>query len=379
MTAPWIELKASALRHNVDVFRKVLGPARLGAVLKANAYGHGLAEVLSVVHDHVDAAYVISADDAFRLRKLAGETKQVIVIGAVTPDEVVELARHRCEVVLADDGWPAAVTALREEHLRARVHLHLDTGLGREGFTPPELPALAEQLKAVTDTLQIVGVLSHFSNTEDVTEQGYALSQVEAFESGYEYLRTALELPPTTQRHLAASAAALVLPKARYDIARIGIALYGLWPSTETRLSARLVLNEVPQLEPVLSWKCRSQAVKTLPAGAFVGYGCTYRCSRETKVAVLPVGYFDGYPRLLSSRAHVLVNGTRCPVLGRVMMNHIVVDISGAGVEGSSVVATLLGTDGAEQVSAEMLATWAQTINYEIVARLGAHLRRVVV
>jgi len=140
-----------------------------------------------------------------------------------------------------------------------------------------------------------------------------------------------------------------------------------------------VTLDSVPSLEPVLTWKCRSQTIKKLPAGAFVGYGCTYRCREETLVAVLPVGYFDGYPRALSSRAYVLVGGVRCPVLGRVMMNHIVVDVSRIQGAGESVVATLIGSDGQEQVTADQLADWAGTINYEIVARLGAHLRRVVV
>ncbi len=382
--ASWLELNGAALRRNVGVFRQLLGPAQLGAVLKAEAYGHGLTETLPIVHPLVDAIYVITPQDGFSVRAFEASTherRQVVVIGAMTAAETVELARRDVDVVFADAGWPAAVAALRASQLGkpARVHVHLDTGLGREGFVAADLPSLCAGLKEARDVVQVVGVLSHFSNTEDVTEQAYALAQVEAFETGFRFLRDELRLPDTVQRHLAASAAAMVLPQARFEIVRVGIALYGLWPSSETRLSARLVLDRVPQLEPVLSWRCRSQAIKQLPAGAYVGYGCTYRCSQETRVAVLPVGYYDGYPRLLSNRGHVLVQGQRCPVLGRVMMNHIVVDISRVqGVEGP-VVATLLGSDGSETVSADLMGEWAQTINYEIVARLGSHLRRVVV
>jgi alanine racemase len=138
------------------------------------------------------------------------------------------------------------------------------------------------------------------------------------------------------------------------------------------------VLGALPELRPVLSWHCPAQLVKWLPAGAYVGYGCTWRCPTGTRIAVLPVGYSDGYPRLLTSRAHVLVNGQRCAVLGRVMMNHVVVDVTRAARGDEPVVATLLGRDGDEQVTADQLATWAQTINYELVTRVGAHLRRVV-
>ena len=171
----------------------------------------------------------------------------------------------------------------------------------------------------------------------------------------------------------------MVLPSARFEIVRLGIALYGLWPSSETRLSARLVLGDVPHLHPVMTWKCRSQIVKWLPAGSYVGYGCTYRCPTDTRVAVLPLGYYDGYPRLASGKAYVLVNGQRCTVLGRVMMNHIVVDVTRAATSDEPITATLLGTDGAEHLSADTLAAWAQTINYEIVTRLGEHIRRIVV
>jgi alanine racemase len=192
-------------------------------------------------------------------------------------------------------------------------------------------------------------------------------------------LRASVPVEEPLQRHMAASAATLVLPRARYDAQRVGISLYGLWPSTETRLSARLVLGRVPELRPVLSWRCPSQVVKWLPAGSYVGYGCTYRCPEATRVAILPVGYFDGYARLMSGKAHVLVNGRRCPVLGRIMMNHIIVDVTRATHDERPLTATLIGKDGDEHLHVENLADWAQTIHYEFATRLGAHLRRVVV
>jgi alanine racemase len=223
------------------------------------------------------------------------------------------------------------------------------------------------------------GVLSHFANTEDVTEQDYASTQLANFDAGVALLQSRAGVKSDVQRHFAASAAALVLPPSRLDVVRVGIAMYGLWPSAETRLSARVVLGSVPTLEPVLSWKAPSQVVKWLPAGSFVGYGCTWRCAADTRVAVLPVGYWDGYPRLASGKAHVLVNGKRCAVLGRVMMNHLIVDVTHATSNDAPVVATLLGRDGDESVSAETIASWAQTIHYETMTRLGPHLRRVVV
>ncbi len=383
-----LELSRRAVATNVATFRGLEGGKvrRLGAVLKGNAYGHGFEPMLSVLHPLVDALYVISPNEALAIREREREEgwlrRHVLVIGPVSADEAVDLARSNVDVVVADGHWDAHVAALRKAHLvePLKVHVHLDTGLGREGFTPDQLAkGEAGFLAAAQDVVTVAGVLSHFANTEDVTEQRYAEAQLAAFDVGFRALTASVPVPPGVQRHMAASAAALVLPPARHDVLRVGIALYGLWPSAETRLSARVVLGQVPALEPVLSWRCPSQVVKWLPAGAYVGYGCTFRCGAPTRVAVLPVGYFDGYPRLLSGRAHVLVNGQRCPVLGRVMMNHLIVDVTRATVDERPVAATLIGKDGDEALAVEQLATWADTIHYEIVTRLGEHLARTVV
>ena len=350
--ASWLEIDGSALAHNAAIFREVLGAGvRLGGVLKGNAYGHGFAEVLPLARKACDALYVIEAREALAIREIeartAGPRRQLLVLGAVDAEEAVELARANVEVAIA--------------------------------FTSGELPAALGWLVQARDAIEVAGVLSHFANTEDVTEQSYAGQQLDAFDEGSRRVREALGLTGPLERHIAASAAALLLPQARHEVVRVGISLYGLWPSSETRLSARALLGRVPELRPVLSWRCRSQLTKWLPSGSYVGYGCTYRCPVDTRIAVLPMGYADGYPRLLSSRAHALVEGQRCPVLGRVMMNHVVIDVTRAARTDGPVTATLLGRDGDEQVSADQLAVWAQTINYEIVTRIGAHLRRVVI
>ncbi|MEN9530107.1 MAG: Alanine racemase [Pseudomonadota bacterium] len=382
----WVEIDGSALRANLAAFRTLLGEGehRLGVVLKANAYGHGLLEILSVVHPLVDIIHLISPRDALQIRKFE-ESRQwprrrLLVIGATSPEEFVQLAEEGVEVTLGDDNAAAAVAALKARGLRAVAHVHVETGLSREGFFPEHMPRQLAFLAEPDCPFDVRGVLSHFANTEDVTEQQYALQQLKQFDAGIDSLSALLSKNSADfERHIAASAATLVLPSSHCDFVRVGISLYGLWPSTETRLSAKIVLPKLPKLKPVLSWRCRSQIVKTLSAGSYVGYGCTFRCERETKIAVLPIGYYDGYPRLLSGRAHVLVHGHRAPVLGRVMMNHIVVDVTGVAGDEGQVVATLLGSDSGETVSAEMVAGWAQTIHYEIVTRIGSHLRRIVI
>jgi alanine racemase len=368
--ASFIELDASAVRHNTAVYRGLLGDTALGCVLKGNAYGHGLPGMAALFRDHVDTTYVIEAEDA--LVALRAGHRRVLVIGVVSPDEAVTLARAGAELVLAGPGWFPIAAAVGAAGERLRIHLHIDSGLSREGARPEEVHTV---FAGVYDgALDVIGVLTHFADTEDVTEHTYARSQLACFERGVAAV-TAL-VGRAVERHAAASAAALVLPESRLDVVRVGIALYGLWPSRETRLSAALVHGALPELRPVLSWRCPSQLVKAVPAGSYVGYGCTHRCTRDSILAVLPVGYFDGYPRLLSGRAHVLVRGQRCPVVGRVMMNHILVDVTDTAAPGERVEATLIGCDGEETLSADQLADWANTINYELVARLPPHLRR---
>ena len=381
----WIELSASALKQNMLEFQKVISPhSQLGVVLKGNAYGHGLKEVLSMVHDLVDCIYLISARDAFFVREFEKAhhlpTRRILVIGVTSELEFLECARLGIEVTLGVTNWKRFIPLLQTNLIQCKAHLHLDTGLSREGIREVDLVSEVQELLQYRDWIDLVGLMSHFANTEDVTEQEYALEQLAVFERMSQTVQGLIGSQKKLEHHLAASAATLVLPQSRFDRVRIGISLYGLWPSTEARISAKLVLKNMPELKPVLSWKCKSQIIKSIPKGTYVGYGCTYRCDQDTVIAIFPVGYFDGYPRLASGKAHVLVHGRRCSVIGRLMMNHMIVDVTSVVRPGESeVMATLLGVQGEEKITAELMAGWAQTIPYEIVTRLGSHLSRVIV
>ena len=233
--ASWIELSQRAYAANVAVFRKVAGAGRLGVVLKGNAYGHGLEATLSLAHALVDVLYVITPGEAAAIRaweKTHGQPeREVLVLGALSPEACVELARLNVSAVAADRGFEAAVKS------GVSIHVHLDTGLSREGFTLEQVRAGEADFLRGAD---VRGVMSHFANTEDVTEQSYARQQLANFEAGLALLRERIGLAHP-ERHFAASAAALVLPPSRLDVLRIGIAQYGLWPSAETR--SRRVVN----------------------------------------------------------------------------------------------------------------------------------------
>jgi alanine racemase len=256
------------------------------------------------------------------------------------------------------------------------VHLKIETGTHRQGFAEADVPAVAERVRR-SGRLVLEGLGTHFANIEDTTDHGYAERQLAAFDRVAAGLRRAgIDVPV---RHAACSAAALLFTRTHLDLARIGVSLYGLWPSKETYVSCLERGKPTLHLRPALTWKTKIAQVKSVDEGSFVGYGCTYRVTRPSRIAVLPVGYHEGYDRGLSNVAHVLIRGRRAPLRGRVCMNMCMVDVTdvpGVALEDEVV---LLGRQGDERISAEQIAGWCSTISYEVVARIHPTLRRVVV
>lgn len=372
-----VEISRSALVHNVGIFRGLAGPRRrLLAVVKANAYGHGMLEVSRIALDAgADWLGVHSLDEGLRLRG-AGFAAPVLVLGYVPLDGLAEAVAADLRFVVYNNETlvrlgPAAASADRP----ARIHVKVETGTHRQGVRRADVVAFVRRAAKVPGVV-VEGLTSHFANIEDTTIRDYPRLQLRIFREASDRLRAAGFRIPL--RHMASSAAALVFPETRFDLVRAGIGLYGLWPSKETLLSCHLRKGAPPRLRPVLAWKARVAQVKEVPAGAFVGYGCTYRTTRRSRLAVIPAGYAEGYDRRLSNAGHVLIRGRRAPVRGRVAMDFFtadVTDIPGVALEDE---ATLIGRDGRERVTADQLAGLSGTIAYEIVARISPLVPRIV-
>lgn len=390
----WIELDREAYQNNVFIYKNLIGEnVKLGCVLKGNAYGHGFYEMVELAYENpIDIIFVINPYDALFIRKFESEVpqkkkKRIIILGPTMPDEMIACAENDIEISLGDthfleDNYFTPLEKYQQKSKKfksLKIHLHVDTGLGREGIRIEKLSKILGLYKKYENITFIQGIMSHFSNVEDVTEQQYAYVQLDALELAYHHIVDTLQLKYKPERHIAQSAATLIMPRYQYDIVRVGISMYGLWPSTETKISARVLMPDTPQLIPVLSWRTHTQAIREISEGSYIGYGCSYRADRNLQIAVLPVGYYDGYPRALSNLGHVLIQGKRCKILGRVMMNYCIVDVTEINHDNQPLTATLIGHDGEEMISAEMLANWDDTINYEIVTRLGAHLKRKII
>lgn len=369
----WVELDADAPGRNLGELRRAAGGTPLVcAVVKSNAYGHGLAEMAGLI-PAADWLGVNSIDEGIALRRL-GETRPVLVLGHVPLGRLPEALADDLRLTVYNFETLDALRSCASGRTPARLHLKVETGTGRQGIHPDRAGEFASRARS-TPGVELEGLSTHFANIEDTLNHSYAESQLEVFGRVLESFGA--ERPRVV--HTACTAAAILFPETSFDMIRAGIGLYGLWPSRETFLSAGLSGRPVPRLGPVLSWKTRIAQLKEMPSGSYIGYGCSYRTTRPSRIAVLPVGYYDGYDRALGNAAHVLVRGRRAPVVGRVCMNLCmadVTDVPGVSLEDEVV---LLGRDGDETVTAETMAAWAGTINYEIVARINPLLPRRIV
>ncbi len=358
-----ILLSGGALRHNVRVLRSLFGEgAPVAAVVKGNAYGHGLAEIAGVLESEVEAFQV---DDLDELRALRGvSNKRTLVLGYVPKSDVAEAALLGGELAVYDFA--------RLDHLaasNARVHVKVDALLGRQGILPNEVGRLAAELRR-RPSIEVLSAYTHFANIEDTTDLVHAQAQLEVFERCFAELRQAFS---HLRRHVSATSGVMALGSGD-DLVRLGIGIYGMYPSAS--LERR---NAALGLRPVMTWRTRLAQVKELPARHPVGYGLTYLTSRPTRIGIVPQGYADGYDRGLSNVGEVLVGGRRCPVLGRVAMNMFAVDLSGVPDSHPEDEVVLLGEQGSERITAEEIASRLGTINYEVTARISPLLARRIV
>ena len=374
-TKTWVEVSKRALTENVRAFRvhttaraKGAAPGMM-AVIKSNAYGHGLTEVAETVKKQVDWFGVDSVDEGRRLRK-AGIKKPVLVLGYTMKDRLADLVRHDLSFVVYD---ASIVLALRKVKGIAKIHLKLETGTARQGLAGEELRSLAKHISK-SKNIVVEGAYTHFANVEE--DDVFAKQQIARFVGELAVLKEEGIEPKVC--HAACSAAALTLPDAYFDLFRLGISMYGLWPSEHTRKDILRRTKEM-NLQPALSWKTVVAQVKSVKKGTPVGYGLTEKVTKDSTLAVLPIGYWDGYDRHLSGRGYVLIGGKRCKIVGRICMNMCMADVTAVkGVKPEDEV-VLIGSQGKETVTAEELAGVVGTINYEIVTRINPTIPRTMI
>jgi len=356
----------AALCWNLQQIRAKVGArVRILSMVKANAYGHGAAAAAkTLLAAGGDELGVATVDEGIELRQ-SGIGAPILVVAGVYADQLEQFFAHSLTPVIYDlSSLTELEAAVKKRGTTLNVHLKIDTGMGRLGLRASEIESWLPQLNALR-AIKIDGVFSHFSTAESV-DGDYTRNQLETFTGVVTRLRAT---GMTALFHFANSAATITQPAAYFDMVRPGIMLYGAYPSP--------AMAQQIALKPVLSWLTKIIQLKKVPAGTSISYGQTFITKRESLIATLPVGYADGYLRVLSNRAEALVRGQRAPVAGRVCMDLTMLDVTDIREvqQGDEVV--LLGRQDRAEISADEMAVWANTISYEIFTSIGARVPRI--
>ena len=357
-----------AVRQNFEVMRRLIPPGTgICAVIKTDAYGHGAVPIARMMEGepYIRGFAVAAVEEALTLRE-AGIEKPILILGYVFPEDYETLVRFAVRPAVFTEEMAVALSRAAEKEQKVLpIHIALDTGMSRIGFLPGE--EALEQVVRISKLpfLQVEGMFTHFARADeaDKTIAQDALSKYLGFAEALE--RKGVTVPI---RHCANSAAILELPEAHLDMVRAGITIYGIYPSEEMRRDK--------DIRPVMQLKSHVAHVKTVPAGTPVSYGGTYVTTRQTRIATIPVGYGDGYPRSLSSRGYVLIDGKKAPILGRVCMDQFMVDVTGLDVKTGDEV-TLMGYDHGAFLGVEELGALSGRFPYEFVCDIGPRVKRV--
>jgi alanine racemase len=363
----YAEINLDAIVKNVDNLM-ALTKENTGAlaVVKADGYGHGDVAVAKAVAQKVTGYAVATLDEAVNLRE-NGVKKPILVLGYVDPYEFDILVSHEITATVFDvETAQLLADAARVQKKQAHCHIKVDTGMRRIGLEPDENGiAIVKQITALKE-LSADGIFTHFA-TSDETDKTSAEHQFKLFTDFTGRLEK--EGIHFTYRHCANSAAVIDMPQVDLDMVRLGIAMYGMYPSDEVK-------KEKVELFPALDLKSHVTMVKEIPAGEKVSYGGTFTTTRTTKLATVSVGYGDGYPRALSSKGYVLVRGQKAPIVGRVCMDQMMVDVTDIENVTRADIVTLIGKDGDAEITVEEIAALAGTFNYEFVCDLGKRIPR---
>jgi len=368
----WVEISRRSLESNIKQFRSLIGKDVLMCpCVKANAYGHGLVETAKIFSGSGADWLSVNALYEAKILREAGIECPIYVMGYIGLDDLEKAAELELRIVVYNKE---TIEKLGEIGKAVKVHIKVETGNNRQGVLMEDLLDFANSIKGF-ENIEIEGMATHFANIEDTTDHSYAEKQLAKFQEAAELLENAGFSVPI--KHCANSAATILFKKTYFNMVRTGIANYGMWPSNETYVSYLKEIGDGFELKPAFTWKTKIAQIKTIKAGEYIGYGCTYKTGHESKIAILPIGYYDGYDRGING-GHVLIHGKRAAIRGRVCMNIIMIDVTDIPEAKLEDEVILIGKDADEEISAEQFGTWAGTINYEVTTRINERIGRKI-
>lgn len=367
----WLEIDRNGFDHNIQLYKKEVAPSLLAVVVKSNAYGHGIEHiaVLAQKNDNVDYICTVSLSEAIFLRK-EGIKKPILVL-SILNDGLEQAFMHDIDLVVYDMQQALALHAIGVLlKQKINVHIKVDTGLSRLGVIYYDAISFIKkiyQLPYVT----VQGLFTHFAESEKA-DRFFTQLQIERFKEIVDSLEKEKIIIPL--KHASCSAAITAYLKSHFTMARVGIGAYGLWPSADNKKLTQ-EQNSLFSLNPILTWKTKIVQLKDISAGSYIGYNRTHCVTRNSRIATLPVGYWDGYDRKLSNKSFVIINNQQAPLVGVIAMNLMMADVTGLDVKINDEVILLGNYEG---ITADALAHRCDTINYEFVTRINPLLPRMV-
>lgn len=369
----YVEISKKNLIHNIKQFRRIVHKGtKIAGVVKANAYGHGDVEVVKVLNPYIDYFQINSIEELEKIRSVT--KKPILLLGYVQKEDIKKAIMLGCILTVFDLHHALLINEFaRKLGVKQKVHIAIDSHLGREGLTPIQIPKFLKEIKQMKN-LMIDGVYAHFANIEDTTDFTYASKQIKDYEdvvklfkeNGYKNIKT----------HISATSGVLAYEKWRglHNIVRVGVGLYGMWPSKELEK----IWKRKIELKPVMKYVTHVAQVKNIPIGESIGYGTSYTTRKNIITAVVPQGSSNGIVRASSNNGEVLINGKFAKIIGRVAMNMMVVDVTDIkGVKpGSEVV--VIGAQKGVTIDACDIALKTDTINYEVTTRISPLLPRII-
>lgn len=377
----YIELSVSALKQNIAFLKgRLKAGVKMSSVIKGNAYGHGISAFIPIAEKcGMNHFSVFSANEAHGVLKFrSDESTQIMIMGMIRDSELEWAVENGIEFYLFENKrLDSAIQAAKKIGKKAKIHLQIETGMNRTGFSEEEWSSIFSKVKSHSDQLELKGICTHFAGAESVANYYRIQNQNQKFMSAIEVAKSIFGFTPFA--HASSSAAFLTYSEMQYDMVRVGIAQYGFWPSRETYMHQmrenRFNQGEDP-LKRVISWKSEVMSTKWVDQGDFIGYGNVYMAGRKMRIATVPIGYTHGFGRNLTNTGFVLIRGERAGVVGIVNMNMITVDITDipGSEKGDEVV--LIGFQGEDEITVASFSEMTNNLNYELLTRLPASIPR---
>tara|TARA_R110002126_G_scaffold28039_3_gene93571 strand:+ start:514 stop:1665 length:1152 start_codon:yes stop_codon:yes gene_type:complete len=376
-----IELNKNAYLSNIHFLRKTFGKkVILSAVVKGNAYGHGLHEFAAMAHEcGVNHFSVFDVEEAKIISATLSNQVTIMIMGFVSDQDMEWVIANRVECYIFDKSrLTAAIKTAKKIRAKAIIHVEVETGMNRTGFDKQELDGVIGTLKKEKEHLIFKGLCTHYAGAESIANYYRVEKQIKRFNEIYDYICNN-EIRPEI-KHSACSAASMMYPETRMDLVRIGIMQYGLWSSPEVFVNyLNATKSKTDPLQRIIAWKTKIMSTKKVNSGEFIGYGTSFLAERKMKIAVVPIGYSHGYSRSLSNQGRVLIQGHRCTVIGSVNMNMMTIDVTDIDTVKKDDEVVLIGSQNDMTVSVASFSDLSNQLNYELLTRIAKTIPRKII